>query len=321
MRLTRNTYNRGLTLLVALLAVLGASIPPGPQAAAHEAPADVRLGVTTEKALGGDQADTFSGEENEYRLTFQLAEAHHSCGYNRTTRRHVDSSFRVLDEHVIRFNSRPHTWHYVDYPLHAALNSSHLLCVMAWGKELDDWSPDDPLPLITDQFSEADDWGAGEQELYGLGARPGYTIYYTIRVISRPPSETASESPSIEPAGPVAAPVPVIRLPDLRIVSIEVSKREDGSRPCDGNDRNYIDVTVRNDGDVPAGPFVVRVQAEGDSQEASVPGLAADTQTEVQVRMWLADGVRAVRAFVDVYNNVAESNEGNNAAMTTARCA
>ncbi|MBC7170222.1 PKD domain-containing protein [Candidatus Bipolaricaulota bacterium] len=71
-------------------------------------------------------------------------------------------------------------------------------------------------------------------------------------------------------------------------------------------------VTVRNQGTASAGSFVVRVQGVGPSQDRTVSSLAAGAQTNLSFSLPLTTSPETFTATADLYNQVAESDEGNN---------
>jgi hypothetical protein len=297
-----------------LAAVVLVVVLPSPRpSAAHEAEPNVRLEIYidwVDNQLFEPTCSFCTGERVE--MNFVVGKAERTCEFNLDTGRYRDSDFEQLARHFISFEAGYFDAVSVGYTLAVALNSAHVLCVHAWGRELDTWDPDDPIRLATHHFSQAEHWGEGAQNLITPGGQGDHVeIHYAIGILESPPE--------IVPAEPATVRVGML-LPDLRIMSIRASKREDGSRPCEGDDRNYIIVQVRNVGTAAAGRFIVAVLPPGDLLEAPVDGLARDAQTEVRVRAHLETGELVIRAVADAYSDVQESNETNNVLSTVVHC-
>jgi PKD repeat protein len=76
-------------------------------------------------------------------------------------------------------------------------------------------------------------------------------------------------------------------------------------------------VTVRNQGTAGAGSFVVRLSGAGPSQDQSVASLGAGATATRTFSLPLSTSPETFTATADVYNQVAESNEGNNTRQVT----
>jgi hypothetical protein len=123
-------------------------------------------------------------------------------------------------------------------------------------------------------------------------------------VVTRPgPSPSPSPSPS-----PTPTPVPTPeQLPDLVVL---------GAR----DQRPNLLVFIRNQGEAPAGPFVVLVRDDDvlggtDEQRQTVRGLAAGAGTDLTFQVTDVLGRSEVTIVVDERDQVRESNEANNTSV------
>jgi hypothetical protein len=112
--------------------------------------------------------------------------------------------------------------------------------------------------------------------------------------------------------------------PDLAVSAIRVK----GSNPSGNNDcdpgNNQADVVVKNQGNAPAGGFLVRLTVDTGSDPprvASLPGLAPGAeQTAGMGIVNLQKGQHALTASVDAKNQVAESDEDDNKKAVNVTC-
>jgi hypothetical protein len=100
---------------------------------------------------------------------------------------------------------------------------------------------------------------------------------------------------------------PVIRLPDLRVSSVNLELHN----YC-WNSWAEVTARVRNDGAAPAGPSVVRLTTLVDSQDLPIGNLAVGQEQVVHATMWLSNGLPFASAEADAGHAVFELNEGNN---------
>ena len=143
----------------------------------------------------------------------------------------------------------------------------------------------------------------------------------------------AGTVPPVINAAPVASPQPkpgatgpaankASGQPDLIVSAIKVNgQAPDGKDDCkDG--KNAVAVIVKNAGAANAGPFAVRLDADGDTTvDESVDGLEAGKEREVRFGdVRLKKGEHQLAATLDAKNTVAESGEDNNAKTVTAGC-
>jgi len=103
--------------------------------------------------------------------------------------------------------------------------------------------------------------------------------------------------------------------PDLVITQITTNGNE-----LFAHESNTINATVRNNGTAAAGPFTVRIDAEGAVYDTIVPGLDPGAQQEVQATdttLRTAGDLVTITATADPDLEVVESNETNNALSLT----
>ncbi|GAB4306658.1 MAG: hypothetical protein Kow0097_06360 [Candidatus Bipolaricaulota bacterium] len=108
-----------------------------------------------------------------------------------------------------------------------------------------------------------------------------------------------------------ASPQPMAQ-PDLVVTNITHTP----TNPNLGQTITFT-VVVRNQGTASAGSFVVRVQGVGPSQDRTVSSLAAGSQTNLSFSLPLSTSPETFTATADLYNQVAESDEGNNTGQAT----
>ncbi len=113
-------------------------------------------------------------------------------------------------------------------------------------------------------------------------------------------------------AGRLEARPAVVAMPDLVADSITYSP----ATPTVGSTVNFT-VVVRNQGNAPAGPFTVRLQGAGPSQDRTVSSLAAGATTNLNFSLPLSTSPETFTATADVLGQVAESDEGNNTRQVT----
>ncbi len=105
-------------------------------------------------------------------------------------------------------------------------------------------------------------------------------------------------------------------LPDLVVDSLTYTP----STPTVGATVTFT-VVVRNQGNAPAGSFVVRLQGAGPSQDRTVASLAAGASVTLSFSLPLSTSPETFTATADVLNQVAEANEGNNTRQVTITAA
>ncbi|HEC63045.1 MAG TPA: PKD domain-containing protein, partial [Candidatus Acetothermia bacterium] len=133
-------------------------------------------------------------------------------------------------------------------------------------------------------------------------ATPGtYTAVLTVRAAD---GRTASDSAQVTVT---AAPKP-----DLVIQNITYSP----SSPAVGSTVSF-QVTVKNQGAAAAGAFRIRLVGAGPAVEASLASLAAGASRTVNLSLPLSQSPETFTATADYYNQVAESDEGNNTSQVT----
>jgi subtilase family serine protease len=112
--------------------------------------------------------------------------------------------------------------------------------------------------------------------------------------------------------------------PDLAVSAIRVKGSDpSGNNDCDpGN--NQVDVVVKNQGNAPAGGFLVQLVVDNGSDPprgAGVPGLAAGAEYTAGIGIVnLNQGQHALTASVDAKNQVAESDEDDNKKTANITC-
>mgnify|MGYP001039926115 CR=1 FL=1 len=132
---------------------------------------------------------------------------------------------------------------------------------------------------------------------------PGKTTSYLMAAVG--PGGTTESLVTVE-----VSPVQLAELADLIVESIVFEPN-----PCFRVSKCKVRVTLRNDGPVDAGPFVLRWAPEGSEAvpvEWDVPGLAANREVELSYT-WLPSTAREswlTTASVDVYGEVEEIEEG-----------
>lgn len=113
-------------------------------------------------------------------------------------------------------------------------------------------------------------------------------------------------------AGRLEASPQVVAQPDLVVDSITFTP----ATPTVGSTVNFT-VVVRNAGNAGAGAFTVRLQGAGPSQDRTVSSLAAGASITLNFSLPLSTSPETFTATADVFNQVAESNEGNNTRQVT----
>lgn len=108
---------------------------------------------------------------------------------------------------------------------------------------------------------------------------------------------------------------------DLTIESIQIGgQTPDGKSSC----TTKLTVTVKNDGDAAADPFVLRVAVEGSKAapaDKTVTGLDAGQEQAIAFEgIHLDPGEHKIRATADPEHAASESKEGNNERKISARC-
>lgn len=101
-------------------------------------------------------------------------------------------------------------------------------------------------------------------------------------------------------------------LPDLIISRIDFSPQT----PRLGDPISFS-VTVTNQGNAAAGPFVVELRDSRGSDRISVGGLAAGSSTSVNFQRPILISPETFTAIADAFNQVSESNESNNSSQVT----
>jgi len=138
---------------------------------------------------------------------------------------------------------------------------------------------------------------------------PGKTTSYLMTAVG--PAGTTESELVVE-----VSPVQLAELADLFVESIVFEPN-----PCFRVSKCKVRVTLRNDGPVDAGPFVLRWAPEGDEAvpvEWDVPGLPAGQEKELTYT-WLPSRAQEswpTTASVDVYGEVEEIEEGEGNSRT-----
>lgn len=139
-----------------------------------------------------------------------------------------------------------------------------------------------------------------------------------------PPGPVANATTGPSPAPTTPAPRNSNANVDLTVSAIRVNGRvPDGKDDCQDG-KNDVAVVVRNTGKADAGAVVVRLVVDKDDDRAAnrtVNGLKADEEREVRFDdVRLKKGEHELEAIADAKEEVAESDEGNNARTVTAAC-
>ncbi len=106
------------------------------------------------------------------------------------------------------------------------------------------------------------------------------------------------------------------RLPDLIVDRLDYSP----SAPRVGDNVSFS-ITVRNVGNADAGAFYVRLQGASDQRQSSLSGLSAGSSRTVTLSLPLSRTPETFTAIVDPYDQVRESDEGNNRASVSITAA
>ena len=101
-------------------------------------------------------------------------------------------------------------------------------------------------------------------------------------------------------------------LPDLVVDSLAYTP----TNPTLGTTLSFT-VVVRNQGNAPAGSFTVRLQGAGPSQDRTVSSLSAGSSVTLSFSLPFSTSPETFTATADIFNQVAESEEGNNTRQVT----
>ncbi|HEV8361271.1 MAG TPA: CARDB domain-containing protein [Candidatus Thermoplasmatota archaeon] len=137
---------------------------------------------------------------------------------------------------------------------------------------------------------------------------------HTARAIADASQAATEESEANNERSETVHVAPLPGLPDLVVERLTASP----ANPQAG-DEVALTARVRNGGGTAAGPFEVRFAVDGDTLgTVAVQGLASGASVDVHAPRWLARaGSHALRAEADSAQQVAESDEANNAAART----
>ena len=157
-----------------------------------------------------------------------------------------------------------------------------------------------------------------DQSVGSLGAGSSVTRTFTLPLSVSPETFTATAdvfnqvAESDETNNTDTRVVTALSQADLVIQSITHSP----TNPTIGSTVTF-QVTVRNGGSASAGGFTVRLQGSGPSQDRSVGSLAPGSQTNLTFTLPLSTSPETFTATADVFNQVSESDETNNASQVT----
>jgi hypothetical protein len=121
-------------------------------------------------------------------------------------------------------------------------------------------------------------------------------------------------------AAPTPTPTPrVPAQPDLSITSIKVADAELTQYCTPG--KNDITITVKNGGSQPAGPSVVRLEVDDDSDDKRIQSVDAGKSLDVTFEnVKLKDDEHRLRGTADAKDSVDEANEDNNTKTISVTC-
>jgi hypothetical protein len=148
-----------------------------------------------------------------------------------------------------------------------------------------------------------------------------YEQAYTVAATQATPAPQASPTPR-GTATPLNSEAPDADGPDLIVSAIEINgQAPDGKGDCK-NGKNDVAVVVKNQGEAPADPFVVRLTIDGGSAATrTLRGVDPGREREVRVsEVRMTGGQHTLAVTVDAEGAVAERDEDNNARTFAVRC-
>jgi len=119
----------------------------------------------------------------------------------------------------------------------------------------------------------------------------------------------AMGSPLIYGSGRLNLAPQIVGRPDLIIRSIDYSPQN----PTIGSTLNFT-IQVKNQGNAPAGGFIIELRDSSGRQQQSISGLAPGQTAQVSFARRINAASETYTIIADSQNQVAESNEGNNTA-------